>query len=80
MGAGESHKTSEGRLYVRGPRRDERYYIHPDGSRSTTTPTASQPTTYRFDPADPVPTLGGKVFSDGALMPRGTRERTRSLG
>jgi putative CocE/NonD family hydrolase len=86
MGAGEPHKTAEGRLYVGGRWRDERewplartvstpYYIHSDGSLLTTPPAASQPTTYRFDPADPVPTLGGNVSSEGILMLRGAREQ-----
>jgi len=86
MGAGEPHKTAEGRLYVGGRWRDERewplaravstpYYIHADGSLSAAKPAASRPTSYRFDPADPVPTLGGNVSSEGALMLRGAREQ-----
>ncbi|HKD07986.1 MAG TPA: CocE/NonD family hydrolase [Bryobacteraceae bacterium] len=86
MGAGEPHKTPEGRLYVGGHWRDERewpparavstpYYIHPDGSLSTVAPAASEPTSYRFDPADPVPTLGGNVSSEGALMSRGAQDQ-----
>jgi putative CocE/NonD family hydrolase len=86
MGAGEPHKTPQGRLFVGGRWRDEHewpparavstpYYIHPDGSLSTTKPTDSAPTAYRFDPADPVPTLGGNVSSEGALMLRGAQEQ-----
>lgn len=86
MGGGEPHKTPEGRLFVGGRWRDERewplaravstpYYIHADGSLSKAKPSASQPTSYRFDPADPVPTLGGNVSSEGALMLRGAQEQ-----
>ena len=86
MGGGEPHKTPEGRLFVGGRWRDEQewplaravntsYYIHADGSLSTEKPGASQPTSYRFDPADPVPTLGGNVSSEGALMLRGALDQ-----
>jgi len=86
MGAGEPHKTAEGRLFVGGRWRDEQewplaravstpYYIHGDGSLSRTKPADSQPTSYRFDPSDPVPTLGGNVSSEGALMLRGAQDQ-----
>ena len=86
MGDGEPRKTTEGRLFVGGHWRNERewpleravsipYYIHSDGSLSTARPVASQPTSYRFDPADPVPTLGGNVSSEGALMLRGAQDQ-----
>jgi len=86
MGAGEAHKTPEGRLFVGGHWRDERewplaravntpYYVHADGSLSRARPASSQPTTYRFDPADPVPTLGGNVSSEGVLMLRGAQDQ-----
>jgi putative CocE/NonD family hydrolase len=86
MGSGAPHKTPEGRLYVGGSWRNEwewplaravstPYYIHPDGSLSTIAPTASAPTSYRFDPADPVPTLGGNISSEGDLMLRGAQEQ-----
>ena len=86
MGNGEPHKTKDGRLFVGGRWRDERewplaravgtpFYLHPDGSLSIAKPGPSQPTSYRFDPADPVPTLGGNVSSEGALMTRGAQEQ-----
>jgi hypothetical protein len=86
MGAGEPRKTADGRLYVGGRWRDEQewplaravstpYYLHPDGSLSTASPLASQPTSYTFDPANPVPTLGGNVSSEGALMVRGAQDQ-----
>lgn len=86
MGAGEPHKTAEGRLFVGGRWRDEQewplaravstpYYIHGDGSLTMTKPTDSKPTSYRFDPLNPVPTLGGNVSSEGALMLRGAQDQ-----
>jgi len=86
MGDGEPHKTAEGKLYVGGRWREERewplaravntnYYIHANGSLSKEKPGASKPTTYQFDPANPVPTLGGNVSSEGALMVRGAQDQ-----
>jgi putative CocE/NonD family hydrolase len=86
MGAGEPHKTPEGRLFVGGHWRDERewplaravdtpYYLQGNGTLSRNKPGASQATTYRFDPLNPVPTLGGNVSSEGILMPRGAQDQ-----
>ncbi|MEO8595927.1 MAG: CocE/NonD family hydrolase [Candidatus Solibacter sp.] len=86
MGGGEPHQTAEGRLFVGGRWRDEQewplaravntpYYIHGDGSLSTAKPADSKPTWYRFDPSDPVPTLGGNISSEGALMLRGAQDQ-----
>jgi putative CocE/NonD family hydrolase len=86
MGAGEPHKTAEGRLFVGGRWRDEKewplarvvstpYYIHGDGTLSIAKPADAKPTTYRFDPANPVPTLGGNVSSEGILMLRGAQDQ-----
>ncbi len=46
-----------------------------DGSLSNAKPDISQPTSYRFDPSNPVPALGGNVSSEGALMLRGAQEQ-----
>jgi len=35
------------------------YYLHPGGSLSTESPGGNRPDRYTYDPADPVPTLGG---------------------
>ncbi len=86
MGADDPHRTSEGRLFVGGRWRDERewplaraantpYYLRADGSLSTEKPDPSKPTSYRFDPANPVPTLGGNVSSEGVLMERGAQDQ-----
>jgi putative CocE/NonD family hydrolase len=86
MGSGEPHKTKDGRLFVGGHWRDERewplaravdtqYYLHADGSLSTAKPGASTPTSYRFDPRNPAPTIGGNVSSEGVLMKRGGQDQ-----
>ena len=86
MGAGEPHKTADGRLFVGGRWRDERewplaravethYYLHANGTLSAAKPGTAAPTTYRFDPANPVPTIGGNVSSEGVLMLRGAQDQ-----
>ena len=38
------------------------FYLHPDGTLRTKAPAQeAEPTTYTFDPADPVPTIGGNL-------------------
>lgn len=85
MGTGDGHKDADGRLFHGGYWRDaERwplpgtrmvpYYFHADGTLTTKKPTvtASQ-TTYTFDPAHPVPTIGGGAsarLKDGAYDQR----------
>jgi uncharacterized protein len=86
MGGGDGRKTPEGRLFVGGRWRDERewplartaytpYYLHAGGELSPQTPAASRPTTYQFDPKNPVPTLGGNVSSQGKLMFQGAADQ-----
>ncbi len=87
MGPGQSRKTSDGKLLVGGRWRDERewpvaraaatpYYVHRDGTLSTTKPAAAKSsTTYTFDPRDPVPTVGGPLSSEGLLAPRGAMDQ-----
>ncbi|MDV6212741.1 CocE/NonD family hydrolase [Rhodococcus erythropolis] len=46
------------------------FYLHSDGTLSTSLPTATESTsTYTYDPADPTPTTGGAVFICGAYPP-----------
>jgi hypothetical protein len=86
MGGGDAHKTPEERLFVGGTWRDEHewplarttytpYYLHGDGSLSPQAPRVSAPTSYTFDPRNPVPTIGGNVSSEGVLMPRGAQDQ-----
>lgn len=87
MGGGDARRTPEGRVLVGGAWRDERewplartvptpYYVHGDGTLSSRRPEASGgSTTFRFDPQRPVPTIGGNVSSEGALMLRGAQDQ-----
>lgn len=51
-----------------------RFYLQPDGGLDTSAPTAdSASTTYRFDPANPVPTVGGQNLGRD-VGPRDQRE------
>jgi hypothetical protein len=75
MGVGSGGRTDEGRLDYGGewagagawplPGTEfTRYYARPDGSLSTDPPAVeSAATTYRYDPADPMPTVGGNCSS-----------------
>jgi predicted acyl esterase len=60
--------------------RDGRYYLHEDRSLSMSAPQrAAAPASFRYDPASPVPTLGGHVL-DPALKggPQDQREKVES--
>lgn len=73
MGGGSGTKTGAGRLDHGGRWRDEMewplaralntsYYLHFDGSLSQLPPSPDdRPSVYRFDPGDPVPTIGGNL-------------------
>lgn len=90
MGGGDAHKTPEGRLFVGGHWREENewplaranyipYFLHSGGVLAPDKPGEEAPTTYLFDPRNPVPTLGGNVSSQGKLMFQGAadqRDRT----
>ncbi|HEY7348082.1 MAG TPA: CocE/NonD family hydrolase [Ktedonobacterales bacterium] len=41
------------------PARSERWHLQPDGALAPTTPPASEPDHYRYDPGDPTPAVGG---------------------
>ena len=46
------------------------WFLHPDGSLSTGMPAAdARPVTYEYDPADPVPTLGGNIMEPSLRGP-----------
>jgi len=75
MGGGDGHKSKDGRLRHGGHWIDATefppagiktvpYYLHADGRLSTEKPAEEQSsTTYRFDPFNPVPTIGGNLSS-----------------
>ena len=76
MGGGDAHRTPEGRIFVGGRWREEQewplsrarnvlFYLHANGRLSMEKPGPAPPTRYLFDPADPVPTIGGSVRSSG---------------
>ncbi|HJN48173.1 MAG TPA: CocE/NonD family hydrolase, partial [Acidobacteriota bacterium] len=89
MGTGDGHKDANGRLYHGGYWREEtewplpstefvKYYFHTDGTLGRVLPASGvAPTTYRYDPQDPVPTIGGS-FS-GALKRGPYDQRTREF-
>ena len=86
MGGGDGHKDTQGRLEHGGSWQNAQawpppaaqpttFYLHADGSLSQKPPTASEPrkTTFQFDPAHPVPSIGGGVskrLKDGAYDQR----------
>jgi uncharacterized protein len=88
MGGGDGRKSEKGRLRHGGHWRDEQafplartrftpFYLKPDGSLSRERPNAAA-ITFRFDPAKPVPTIGGNLSSVGGLLEAGGfDQRTR---
>ncbi len=79
MGGGSGRKTAGGKLDHGGRWREEQewplaravttpFYLHGDGGLSTEEPAAGAlPRMFTFDPAHPVPTLGGLYCSIGEL-------------
>jgi uncharacterized protein len=71
MGGGSGRRTLDGRLDHGGAWRSEHdwplaramatpFYLHADGTLTTTPPAGGEPPSrFVFDPADPVPTIGG---------------------
>lgn len=80
MGGGSGRRNAEGRLDHGGTWRSARdwpvpgtafrpYYLHGDGRLDTAPPaTDSACLSFDFDPADPVPTIGGAVTSGEPVM------------
>jgi putative CocE/NonD family hydrolase len=86
MGTGDGRKDDEGRLFHGGYWRNEhewplaravstKLYFHADGKLSTSGPGASGPaaaaTSLSFDPANPVPTIGGNISSGNDILLQG---------
>lgn len=83
MGTGDGHTDENGRLFHGGYWRTadawpipgtsfERFYFHGDGSLTREPPPpGAPPTTYSYDPRDPVPTIGGSFSNQGGLMGSG---------
>ena len=83
MGTGDGHKTDKGQLYHGGFWRDEHewplartkyteFYLQPNGKLSPKKPeTKNASTDFVFDPADPVPSIGGNISSGNDIMVQG---------
>jgi len=81
MGGGSGRRSGAGRLVHGGRWRDEHewplartrfttFYLHGDGTLRTDPPREERSaTTYRFDPARPVPSIGGNVSSLRDVLP-----------
>jgi putative CocE/NonD family hydrolase len=51
------------------------YFLNADGSLSTSSPGIGADLHFLFDPRHPVPTLGGNISSEGALMFQGAADQ-----
>lgn len=83
MGTGDGHKTEAGLLYHGGAWKDEtewppsgvrstEYFLGQGGTLSPNAPgKGGGSTTYRFDPRDPVPTIGGNISSGNDILLQG---------
>lgn len=87
MGGGSGGRTAEGRLDHGGSWHvDENWppagsrpldlYLGPDGALTRERPAEPDAVTYDFDPADPVPTIGGQVTSGEPVMVGGGFDQT----
>lgn len=82
MGTGDDRRSPSGRLNRGGFWRAERewpiaravatsFHLNKEGTLTTEPPAAASATTYTFDPAHPVPTVGGNISSSQGLMVAG---------
>ncbi|WP_417386604.1 CocE/NonD family hydrolase [Gimesia sp.] len=83
MGTGDGTRTQDGKLYHGGYWRNEsewplkrtvytKYHLQPEGGLATQAPKAEQSsTTFLFDPANPVPTIGGNISSGNDILVQG---------
>ena len=91
MGGGDGRKSPAGRLRHGGEWREEKafplertqftpFYLHGDGRLTKQKPEAKEtPTTYRYDPDNPIPTIGGNLSSVGGILePGGFDQRARA--
>lgn len=87
-GDGETRRTHDGRLWRGGHWIDADalplpgttqtdYYLLPDGGLGTIAGTATASTTFRYDPTNPVPTVGGNLSSLSDAIPVDGDERGR---
>ncbi len=90
MGGGTGRRNGEGRLDHGGRWSDEQdwplpgtrwtnFYLHGDGRLATDAPAAgAPPLEYDFDPAHPVPSIGGTITSGAPLMEGGAYDQVES--
>ena len=83
MGTGDGGKDARGRLQHGGYWRDEQewplaraittdFYLHADGGLSTDPASETEASTsFRADPSDPVPTIGGNISSHNDILLQG---------
>jgi len=82
MGGGPGGRSAEGRLQHGGrwlrttdwpppQAQPVAWYLQPDGGLARTPPLREAERSWRFDPRDPVPTLGGAIASGAPLMEAG---------
>ena len=79
MGGGDGTRDSRGKLNHGGQWRHapswpppgstaSRYYLHSGGVLGPAAPSSSEPSSYEFDPRNPVPTIGGRFAVGGVRM------------
>jgi uncharacterized protein len=82
MGGGSGRRTADGKLDHGGRWREERewpvartrartYWLHGDGTLSEQDPGHAEPRRFTYDPAHPVPTIGGNYCAVGELPAEG---------
>lgn len=81
MGGGDGHRTPQGHIYHGGEWRSESewpiartehrtYYLRREGDLTNEPPPAGEePVRYTFDPAHPVPTIGGSIVGYYEIVP-----------
>ena len=90
MGSGRVHRDDNGRIFSGGFWRDEgdwpppdvrptSYFLHAGGEISTEPPAGpDSPSTFTYDPKDPVPTMGGGISAaDNIMVPGAFDQRGR---
>ncbi|MEQ8790860.1 MAG: CocE/NonD family hydrolase [Pirellulaceae bacterium] len=87
MGGGSGERNDAGRLQSGGRWEtadqwppagfaERRFYLHADGSLHANPAKTGDPSVFQFDPAHPVPTIGGNIDSGKHLVPRGAQNQT----
>ncbi|MGD9599219.1 MAG: CocE/NonD family hydrolase [Steroidobacteraceae bacterium] len=91
MGGGAGTRTAEGRLLHGGDwlrstgwpppqARSARWYLQVGGVLAAAPPGRDGQVGWRFDPADPVPTIGGAIASGAPLMEGGAFDQRETAG